>query len=329
MTEKKVLVYGSLNLDHVYSVDHFAGPGETIPARDMKVSCGGKGLNQAVAFAKAGAQTYLAGKTGSGGDLLRDTCREYGVHTDYLKSCSEPGGHAVIQVDAQGQNGAGKTTTVKLMNGLLRPTKGDVLIEGQSTADKTTATIARKVGYVFQNPDDQIFQESIYKEISYGLVKQKMAPEEVKRRTLEAAALCDLGDSLEEHPYNLPYSKRKFVTIAAIVAMDPDVVILDEPTAGQDRKSTELLGAIGAGLAKKGKIVITITHDMEFVVKYFKRVIVMAEKKKRRDASPREIFWDEELLRFSSLKQPYLCQLANLLGHRDILTIGELLEVTV
>ena len=68
---------------------------------------------------------------------------------------------------------------------------------------------------------------------------------------------------------------------------------------------------------------------MEFVVKYFKRVIVMAEKKKRRDASPREIFWDEELLRFSSLKQPYLCQLANLLGHRDILTIGELLEVTV
>ncbi|MBM6949229.1 ribokinase [Mordavella massiliensis] len=104
MTEKKVLVYGSLNLDHVYSVDHFAGPGETIPARDMKVSCGGKGLNQAVAFAKAGAQTYLAGKTGSGGDLLRDTCREYGVHTDYLKSCSEPGGHAVIQVDAQGQN---------------------------------------------------------------------------------------------------------------------------------------------------------------------------------------------------------------------------------
>ena len=77
MTEKKVLVYGSLNLDHVYSVDHFAGPGETIPARDMKVSCGGKGLNQAVAFAKAGAQTYLAGKTGSGGDLrisLRRSC---------------------------------------------------------------------------------------------------------------------------------------------------------------------------------------------------------------------------------------------------------------
>ena len=174
MTEKKVLVYGSPQSGSRLQCGSFCRAGRNHSARDMKVSCGGKGLNQAVAFAKAGAQTYLAGKTGSGGDLLRDTCREYGVHTDYLKSCSEPGGHAVIQVDAQGQNGAGKTTTVKLMNGLLRPTKGEVLIEGQSTADKTTATIARKVGYVFQNPDDQIFQESIYKEISYGLVKQKM-----------------------------------------------------------------------------------------------------------------------------------------------------------
>lgn len=226
-----------------------------------------------------------------------------------------------------GQNGAGKTTTVKLMNGLLRPTKGEILVEGESTADKTTASIARKVGYVFQNPDDQIFQESIYKEISYGLVKQKMDREEVKKRTLEAARLCGLEKDLEEHPYNLPYSKRKFITIAAIAAMDPQVIILDEPTAGQDRESTRLLGKIVHELAGKGKIVITITHDMEFVVDYFKRVIVMAEKKKRRDAGPREIFWDKELLKFSSLKQPYLCQLADLLGYRDVLTAQELLEV--
>ncbi|HJD36103.1 MAG TPA: energy-coupling factor ABC transporter ATP-binding protein [Candidatus Blautia ornithocaccae] len=226
-----------------------------------------------------------------------------------------------------GQNGAGKTTTVKLMNGLLRPSKGEILVEGESTENKTTASIARKVGYVFQNPDDQIFQESIYKEIAYGLVKQKMSHEEVKRRALEAARLCGLEEDLEEHPYNLPYSKRKFITIAAIVAMDPKVVILDEPTAGQDRASIQLLGDIVHKLAEKNKIVITITHDMEFVVKYFKRVIVMAEKKVRRDGGPREIFWDEELLRFSSLKQPYLCQLANLLGYRDILTIDELLEV--
>lgn len=228
-----------------------------------------------------------------------------------------------------GQNGAGKTTTVKLMNGLFKPTKGEVLLEGRSTANDTTASIAKKVGYVFQNPDDQIFQDSIYKEIAYGLMKQKLPANEVKERTLEAAKLCGLEQCLEEHPYNLPYSKRKFITIAAIVAMDPQVIILDEPTAGQDRTSTERLGMMIDTLTEAGKIVITITHDMEFVVKQFSRVIVMAKKRTRKDATPKEVFWDEELLQFANLKQPYLCQLANLLGIQDVMTIEDLIEVGV
>ena len=225
-----------------------------------------------------------------------------------------------------GQNGAGKTTTVKLMNGLLRPTQGEVLVEGQSTKGFTTAQIARKVGYVFQNPDDQIFQESIYREIAYSLIKQKRSADDVKRRVEYAAGLCGLSDALQEHPYNLPYSKRKFVTIAAIIAVDPQVIILDEPTAGQDRTSTELLGHIIDELGAQNKVVITITHDMEFVARQFTRVIVMAKKQKRRDGTPMEIFWDEPLLQMSGLKQPYLCQLANLLGHRDVLTIDDLME---
>ena len=227
-----------------------------------------------------------------------------------------------------GQNGAGKTTTVKLMNGLLRPTKGEVLVGGASTEKYTTAQIAKNVGYVFQNPDDQIFQDSIYKEIAFGLLKSRMEKAEIDKKVKEAAKLCGLENVLEEHPYNLSYSKRKFITIAAIIAMDPDVVILDEPTAGQDRGSTERLGEIMNWLTAKNNIVITITHDMEFVVKEFKRVIVMAKKQKRRDADPKEIFWDEELLKFSNLKQPYICQFANLLGYRDVLTIDDMIGVT-
>ena len=227
-----------------------------------------------------------------------------------------------------GQNGAGKTTTVKLMNGLLRPTKGEVLVGGASTEKYTTAQIAKNVGYVFQNPDDQIFQDSIYKEIAFGLLKSRMEKAEIDKKVKEAAKLCGLENVLEEHPYNLSYSKRKFITIAAIIAMDPDVVILDEPTAEQDRGSTERLGEIMNWLTAKNKIVITITHDMEFVVKEFKRVIVMAKKQKRRDADPKEIFWDEELLKFSNLKQPYICQFANLLGYRDVLTIDDMIGVT-
>lgn len=226
-----------------------------------------------------------------------------------------------------GQNGAGKTTTVKLMNGLLKPTSGEVIVDGHSTRLKTTAAIAQKIGYVFQNPDDQIFQDSIYKEISFGLKKSNRSKEEINRKVLEAADMCGLADCLEEHPYNLSYSKRKFITIAAIVAMDPQVVILDEPTAGQDRGSTELLGRIMEQLVSQNKTVITITHDMEFVVKEFRRVIVMAEKRKRKDGTPKEVFWDEDLLKLSNLKQPYICQLANMLGYQNILTIEDMLEV--
>lgn len=223
-----------------------------------------------------------------------------------------------------GQNGAGKTTTVKLMNGLLRPTKGQVLIDGKETKSLTTAQMAKRVGYVFQNPDDQIFQESIEKEIAFGPKKQKLAAAIVQERVHEAAELCGLLDVLKEHPYNLPYSKRKFITIAAVMAMDPEVIILDEPTAGQDRESTELLGKLIKGLTAKNKAVITITHDMDFVIKEFQRVLVFAEKQLQKEGTPKEIFWNEELLQISALKQPYICQLAKALGFQDILTMDEL-----
>uniref|UniRef100_UPI00403F9DF5 energy-coupling factor ABC transporter ATP-binding protein n=1 Tax=Candidatus Enterococcus willemsii TaxID=1857215 RepID=UPI00403F9DF5 len=223
-----------------------------------------------------------------------------------------------------GQNGAGKTTTVKLMNGLLRPTKGELFIDGKPTNTMTTAQMSKYVGYVFQNPDDQIFQETIEKEIAFGPKRQKLAPEVVEKRVREAAALCGLSDELKEHPYNLPYSKRKFITIAAVIAMDPAVIILDEPTAGQDRESTQLLGRLMKELSARNKAVITITHDMEFVAKEFQRVLVFAKKQLRKDGTPREIFWDESLLELSALKQPYICQLAKAVGIQDVLTMEEL-----
>lgn len=252
-------------------------------------------------------------------------------------SFSYPNGFSAIQdvdlcfdlgesVAIIGQNGAGKTTTVKLMNGLLKPSKGEVWVDNVLTKNMKTADISRKVGYVFQNPDDQIFQETIYKEIAFGPKSQKLTTQEVNKRVESAAGLCGLSDVLNEHPYNLPYSKRKFITLAAIIAMNSDVIILDEPTAGQDRESTFRLGSIIKSLAKQNKTIITITHDMEFVVKEFNRVIVFADKRKRKEGTPEDIFWDKELLELSDLKQPYICQLANLLGFNGIMTIEELLE---
>lgn len=228
-----------------------------------------------------------------------------------------------------GQNGAGKTTTVKMMNALLLPVKGEVVVDGQSTVNTTTAQIAKKVGYVFQNPNDQIFQDTIYNEIAFGLKKQKMSKAEIDRRVHESAALCGMEGHLQDHPYDLPYSRRKFVTMAAIIAMDTKVIILDEPTAGQDWESTKLLGEIINKLTEQNKTVITITHDMEFVVRQFKRVIVMANKEKQTEDTPDHIFWDKELLKRSALKQPYICELANLLGHKGIMNITELANAVI
>ena len=139
-----------------------------------------------------------------------------------------------------GQNGAGKTTAVKMMNGLLKPTSGDIIIDDWNTKDYTVAKMSRKVGYVFQNPMDQIFHNNVYDEIEFGPKKIGYSESERKKLIETALELTELSVFSKENPYNLPYSIRKFVTIASIIAMDTDVIIMDEPTAGQDLKGIKL-----------------------------------------------------------------------------------------
>jgi energy-coupling factor transport system ATP-binding protein len=223
-----------------------------------------------------------------------------------------------------GQNGAGKTTTVKMMNGLLRPKSGKIFVFGEDASKKTTATLSKKVGYVFQNPGDQIFNQTVYSEIAYSLKYLKIDKEEIDRRVNAAAKMCYLSDELQTNPYDLPFSIRKFVTIASVVAMDADVVVLDEPTAGQDLLGLTYQKEIIEQLHQIGKTVITISHDMEFVIENFDRILVMADKKIIGDADKREIFWNFELLDKAALKQPVVAQLANRLTmKRNIININD------
>ena len=213
-----------------------------------------------------------------------------------------------------GQNGAGKTTAVKLMNALHRPQTGDVLVDGVNTKDKTTAQIARHVGYVFQNPDDQIFNQTVIKEIEYMPRYFKLSEEEIKRRRQDAVELVEIRKYLKQNPFDIPYPIRKFVSIAAVVAANPEYIILDEPTAGQDKHGTEILEQLIKELQARGKAVITITHDMEFVARNFTRVVAMANKRIIADGTPRDIFWDQQILDQSRIKKPQIGQLANMLG---------------
>ncbi len=226
-----------------------------------------------------------------------------------------------------GQNGAGKTTTVKMMNGLLKPTKGDVVIGDMNTKDYTTAQISRIVGYVFQNPDDQIFHSTVEGEVRFGPKMMKLDPSEEDRRVEEALKITGMDVFRDENPFNLPLSVRKFVTIAAVMAMGTDILIFDEPTAGQDMEGNRRLGEILKSLHEQGKTVIIISHDMEFVAANFKRVIVMAKKKVIRCGTPKEIFWDFESLNKAMLKQPYVSRVCKQLGiEGNVIDIDEAIE---
>ena len=226
-----------------------------------------------------------------------------------------------------GQNGAGKTTTVKMLNGLHRPSKGNVIIGDMNTKDYTTAQVSRVVGYVFQNPDDQIFHSSVISEVEFGPKMLGLDQEKLNAQVEYALKITGMDAYRDENPYNLPLSTRKFVTIAAIIAMDTDVMIFDEPTAGQDRKGNIMLGEILRDLHKRGKTVITISHDMEFVVQNFARVIVMATKKVVTSGTPREVFWNFPALKKAMLKQPYVSRLCNTLGvGKEVITMEEAVD---
>lgn len=226
-----------------------------------------------------------------------------------------------------GQNGAGKTTTVKMINGLLKPSEGAVLVDGMDTRDFTAAKLSRKAGYVFQNPDDQIFHNTVGAEIRFGPKVLGYDGEKAEGLIRFAAKITGLTSELEENPYNLPLSMRKFVTIASVLAMDTDILILDEPTAGQDQAGIKTLEEMMTVLKEQGKTMITITHDMEFVVNNFDHVFVMAHKNLLRTGRPGQIFADGALLEESMLKRPFVCDMAEQLKlGRHITTLEALAD---
>ena len=213
-----------------------------------------------------------------------------------------------------GQNGAGKTTLVKLLNALLSPTQGSVLIGDLNTKDQTTAQVSRHVGYVFQNPDDQIFHSTVIDEVAFGPKVLKFSEDKQKKLVDKALAMTGMKRYRNENPYNLPLSMRKFVTIASIIAMDCQTMIFDEPTAGQDEIGNKRLAKIIQTLSEQDKTLITISHDMVFVADHFDRVVVMANKKLIADGTTKDVFWNFPILEEAMLKQPYVSRICQQLG---------------
>ena len=216
-----------------------------------------------------------------------------------------------------GQNGAGKTTIVKHFNGILRPTTGDVLINGESIANRSTASWSKEVGYVFQNPDDQLFLESVQKEFEFGPQRIGMPEKEIRERMEWVSELVGLKEKLDLHPFDLTSTEKKFCTIGAIIMMNPNALIFDEPTCGQDVEGNLRLRRIISELKEKGKLCITISHDMKFVVDNFKRVVVMCKGKVLLDGKTEEVFSQVETLKQSFVTPPPITKVAQGAGLKE------------
>ncbi len=214
-----------------------------------------------------------------------------------------------------GQNGAGKTTLVRLLKGLLKPQGGSIWFGSDDISGKTVAMLADKVGYVFQNPDDQIFKYKVIDEVMYGPLNIGMTEKDAREKSLKALELMGLKGKENMNPYDLELNERKMTAIASIVAMDTDVVILDEPTIAQDYPGKRLIGQMIKSLSESGKLVIAILHDMDFVEENFERVIVMAHGKILCDGLSDYVFSHDDVLKEARLQKPYLTELIEKLVH--------------
>jgi energy-coupling factor transport system ATP-binding protein len=226
-----------------------------------------------------------------------------------------------------GQNGSGKTTLVKHFNGLLRPAQGRVLIDGQDTSQRSIGQLARSVGYVFQNPDHQIFCATTREELAFGPENLGLPPEEVEQRTRETLEVFGLVEHAEEPPALLGFGLRRKITIAAVYAMRPEILILDEPTAGLDWKSTLNLIRLLQELHGQGHTILLVTHDMKVAAAFTEQCLVLRGGEVLLYGDTRSVFCETETLHQTQIEPPQIMKLANRLRPlgmpEGILTVQE------
>lgn len=230
-----------------------------------------------------------------------------------LSFCIYQGATAII-----GENGAGKTTIVKLLKGLLKPVFGCIYYQRENINNKTVAMLSSDIGYVFQNPDDQIFKYNVLDEVMFGPLNIGVSKEKAKNDAENALKTVGLLHKKEKNPYDLELSERKLIAIASVIAMNTNVLILDEPTIAQDKNGKDIIGKIIKDLKSHGKTVISVLHDMDFVASYFDYIIVMKKGQILTSGTREEVFVQPQILKEACIEQPHLTRLCSQLGLKGI-----------
>jgi energy-coupling factor transport system ATP-binding protein len=224
-----------------------------------------------------------------------------------------------------GQNGSGKTTLAKHFNGLLKPTSGRMLVQNKPTTEYSHCELARLVGYVFQNPDHQIFARTVAEEVGFGLRMQGEPLKTIEKRVAEALEVVGLQGYEQKVPFALTKGERQRVAVASVLAAQPQVIILDEPTTGLDYRHQRNMMEMLKRLNQYGHTIIIITHSMWVAAEYADRTIVMKEGRILSDGPTRSVFADESRLAEASLCAPSLVRLSNWLG-TEALTVQQMVK---
>ena len=232
-----------------------------------------------------------------------------------------------------GQNGSGKTTLVKHFNGLLKPTKGKVFVNGKDTANMRVQELSRNVGYVFQNPNHQLFAKTVQAELEFGPTNLGLSEEEVNDRVEKAFKFFNLEKFRDSHPYRISFPLRKLVGMASIYTMQPDVFILDEPTTGQDHITTRIVYRLIERLRDEGATIICVAHDMILLAEVVDRMLVMRDSLLIADTDPKTVFSDKDLMASTHLSPPQITELSYRMRDKKMiddiaLSIDELFDAT-
>jgi energy-coupling factor transport system ATP-binding protein len=217
---------------------------------------------------------------------------------------------------------------VKHFNGLLKPSKGSVVVFGVDTSGAGIADLSRKVGYCFQNPDHQVCCDTVKKELEFGPRNLLVPEDEIRKRVDEVATAVGIQDLLNVNPFSVSKGERQRITVASLLTMSPDVLVVDEPTTGQDyRMGREMMEFYKQLNERSGKTIIVITHDMNIAAEYVKRVVVLKEGQVLVEGPTREVYAKTDLLQTTYLKPPQITRLGQLLKDygmpEDLLTVDE------
>ncbi len=207
-------------------------------------------------------------------------------------------------IGIMGQNGAGKTTLIRTLNGLIRPTKGEIILEGENIADKSIGLLSKSVGIMFQNPEHQLFSNTVEEEITFSLKSLNINKENLQNETLKVLKLFGIEKYREKSPLNLSGGEKKKLALASVICRDPRLLVFDEPTLGQDSKEINFFIDLMSEERKKGKTIIIVTHNVEFAMEHIPRIVLMSNGNIIADGPTHQVLTNEFLIERSSLVLP-------------------------